>query len=306
MRLARKRIINSTSINWLIALIVFTTFSTRVETVRGNPIPWDENWEMNPYSNDYNGSIVFTHEHINITFDEENAYIIANYTFKNIETTMSNLTIFIPFINYENESTKPDITQIQVDGKSVEYNWGQLTENFSDIYPSNWGYEQFNYMEVNLTFNAQETKGLQIHYTRDYMIYNYPSNTEIHYEYRYFVGSLRLWNQSLEKAEFEFWVPKTLCDTIQKPWNSHVIGNNISELIEYEKYYYVSVIYENWTLPTTVNDHEISIYQDFVSLKWQKKKTGIFGTNLGTNYGLFIAFIIVTRIRVKQKTQQEQ
>ncbi|MFX0084103.1 MAG: hypothetical protein ACFFAU_00380 [Candidatus Hodarchaeota archaeon] len=282
---------------YAILLVVTLTISLRVEQGKGNPIPWDENWELAPIPTDYIGPIYFSEEHIQVNFTETQATVNASYTFTNLNETKSNLTVYLPFINYDNISQRPVINIIKADGIIVEYEWQELGINLSTVYTSTWGYEQFYLIELNLQFETNETKELQVDYVRDYMKYDYPSNSEIHYEYRYFVGSLRLWNQPLDSAKFEFWIPTAFCDSIQKPWNSDKLGENITELHEYEDYYYLSVRYENWTLPPRTEDKSLYIINDFISVRWTKNKIGIFGTP----YNIFLKHIILLTILWKKK-----
>ncbi len=282
---------------YVILLVATLMIYMRVDKGNGNPIPWDENWELAPIPTDYIGPIYFSEELIQVNFTEIQATVNASYTFTNLNDTKNNLTVYLPFVNYYNISKRPVVTIIKVDDIIVDYEWQELGINLSTLYRGTLGYEQFYLIELNLQFEANETKELQVDYVRDYMKYDYPSNSEIYYGYRYFVGSLRLWNQTLDSAKFEFWIPKSICDNIQKPWNSDYLGENITELHEYENYYYLSVTYENWTFPPQTEDKSTYIYNDFISVRWTKNKRGFFSTP----YSIFLGHIILLTILWKKK-----
>ena len=209
-----------------------------------------------------------------MTFDKAKANIIAAYTFENLNNTACNTTILIPYVNDSNESNRPIITNLLLDGNNINYEWSDLTENFSEVYQYEIWEDEHYLVELKIPFEANETKVVEIHYTRDYMVYDYYDNNEIYYSYRYFVGSARLWNHSIEEASFNFWVPKAMCDNIQKIqeyWYKDYLGNNTSTITEYENYYFLSVKYENWTLPTR-QDGSINFLNDYVSISWKERK----------------------------------
>jgi len=267
MRLAQKN-----KIYLITFLLVLTTF-IRYEYGSGNPIPFDDNWEVSPYPYNYNGSISFVEEYINVTFDKTKANIIATYTFENLNDTTCNATILIPYLNYFNKSNRPIISHLLLDEYNTSYEWMGLTENFSTIYPYNVLPNEYYLVKIKIPFEANETKVVEIHYTRNYRVYDYYFNYEIHYSYRYFVGSARLWNHSIESARFDFWIPKTRCDKISLPGHSNYLGNNISNLIEYDNYYFVSVKYENWTLPIDDDGKPLKNHSwDFVNIYWTQRK----------------------------------
>ena len=271
MRWAQKKKI------YLITFLLALTIFIRYEYGSGNPIRLDENWEVSPYPFEYNGSIRFIEEYINVTFDTKKADIIAVYTFENLNNTPCSTTILIPYLNQYNNSNRPVITKLLLDGNNLNYEWKYLAENFSIIYKpaSMWGGDKTYYLvELKIPFEANETKVVEIHYTREYQRYDYSDNDKIYYDYKYFVGSARLWNQSIEKAEFNFWVPKSICDNIQEikeNWYPDYLGNNTSNITEYGNYYYLRVKYENWSLPVIQDDHYY-IYQDFIEIRWKEMK----------------------------------
>ena len=208
-----------------------------------------------------------------MTFDKTKANIIAAYTFENLNNTACNTTILIPYVNYYNEYDRPIISQLLLDGNNINYEWSDLAENFSEIY--SYGiHDEYHLVELKIPFEANETKVVKIHYTRDYMVYDYYDNNEIHYSYRYFVGSARLWNHSIEEASFNFWIPKAMCDNIQEiqeNWYPDYQGKNTCNITEDENYYFLSVKYENWTLSTR-QDGKINYLNDFVSISWKERK----------------------------------
>jgi len=171
-----------------------------------------------------------------------------------------------------------------------------------NTYENIFWYNEFYLIEFNLTFNAYEKKDVIIHYSRDYVVYDYESNPEIHHIYQYFVGSLRIWNHTIDQAEFNFWVPKALCDNIQEIqeyWYPDYLGNNTSNITEYENYYFLSVKYENWTLP----DPESYDYY-FIRISWKEKKDALeklFYTLI--IYGIFIAAVSSCVVLIYKKAK---
>ena len=286
---------------YLIAFIILLPTFIQYEWASGNPIPRDHYYSATPFSSTYNGSVVFESEHINITFEDAKAYISANYTFRNVNDTACNLTILLPFHNAYYH--KPNVSELLANENNISYKWKNMTESLFNTYENIFWYNEFYLIEFNLTFNAYEKKDVIACYSRDYVVYNYESNPDIRHIYRYFVGSLKIWNHTIDKAEFNFWVPKELCDNIQEIqeyWYPDHLGNNTSNITEYENYYFLSVKYENWTLPYSEYDG----YYHFIQISWKEKKdqlAKLFYTL--AIYGIFIAAVSSCVILIYKKAK---
>lgn len=309
MRLLRKR---STYFLFLMLLILsLTSDASWHESVTGNPGPWDENWAASPLAFRYNGSILFEHEYINVTFDETRAIIVANYSFNNPCETASNLTLVIPFLNAYNASQKPDFSKILLDETIISFEW-RAWDNIALFYP----YYPLDYhtsyylIDVNLTLDPFEKKVLSLHYSREYAIYDYYDNPAIMCEYKYFVGSLQRWNHPIKSAEFEFRVPKTICDDTPEFLQRENLGDNISVFTEYDTFYQVYLKFENWTLPPSYVDNGNYDYEwfryilsDFIVLRWAKRRPWDPFVGFENAQILVISLLCLIVITVRRKQQ---
>ena len=246
-----------------ILVLILITFFLPIQVTRGNPIPVDENWDTLPIPNNYNGSVYFKQEIINVTFDDSEAHIIAQYSFKNANDSYYDLGILLPF---RVTADKPKIHSLLVAGSETEYSWKNST--LPIIEDLGWSSSRFLTIELNVSFNPDEEKLIQIEYSREYMVYNSQMNSEIHYSFWYIIGTARAWNHSIDLAYFSFRVPTTICDQIHWPSYIEDLGQNTNTVTKSGGYYHLTLTYTNWNLDTPVAKK-----WDFLRVTWRKTKT---------------------------------
>ncbi len=285
-------IINKKNILKRLNFIFLTAFIYSILLIRnnlaiGNPIPIDINWETSPVSTNYNNSVIFKQEIVNVTFDSLKANINAFYTFKNIGITAQDLGILLPFINYKGASTGPEDVQLLLNDNEIYYIW----QNIDNIWE--YGDKTYRAISFNLSFNPYEEKMIQIKYYRDYMIYDSIYNREAYYHFNYLVGTARNWNHPIQSAYFEFWIPKQICDDFEWPPYVNITGNNVKDTVkEFANYYFASLEFENWTLPTYESNIGWVPAFDFISLHWTKTRSSGFDTTVIFIFSVFQTALI--------------
>jgi len=204
----------------------------------------DENYGVSPIPVDYNGSVYFTEEVINVTYDSSKAYMHAQYIFKNNCTENVDLHIRLPFIVYDG----PDDIVLSEEKHPLDYSWVNTTvglEFFDDYY-------EFKAIEFFLSFEPYEKITVTIQYSREYEIDDSTMNSFIYYSFGYIIGTAKTWNHPLDSALFEFWIPKSICD------DSFLLSKQFAVTVE-PKHYVASVEYLNW-----IPEHDV------IDIYWHK------------------------------------
>ena len=219
-------------------LLVTTILATNFNSVTSNPIPIDDNYETSPFPDNYDGSVYFKQEIINVTFGEK-ATINAQYSFKNALSNETEIGILLPFA-YHEYSTEPIIKNLTVGEEKLDYSWTTISIDLRALESSFSDYEDFSAISFILPFAANEEKIVHVQYSRDYEIYDF--SEEIHYSFAYIVGTANAWNHSIEYAHFEFWIPKEICNGYNPP--PYLEPMTVRE----ERNYYVATLdYKDWT-----------------------------------------------------------
>ncbi len=220
----------------ILGLLIVTILPIKFNSVTGNPIPTDNNYETSPFPDNYNNSVYFKQEIINVTFGEKVAFD-AQYSFKNELSSETEISILLPFVCYE-DYTEPDIINLLVNENELDYSWTNPTLDLDDYGES---YSNFLAISFDLSFTANEEKNIHVQYTRDYQVSDSTDNDKIHYSFQYIVGTARAWNHPIEYAHFEFWIPKEICNGYNPP--SYLEPMTVRE----ESYYYIATLdYQDW------------------------------------------------------------
>ncbi|MFX0171616.1 MAG: hypothetical protein ACFE9L_06830 [Candidatus Hodarchaeota archaeon] len=226
-----------------VAILMVHLLSLSLHLVKGNPILSDGNFETIPLASDYDNTVYFKAEKMLFRFTSSRVFINANYTFANDNQSMININILLPFIIFKsNEVNPPVLERLMLDGLDLEYTW--KTIQIPSVYRGD-----FQAIEFKLSFTGEEEKTIYAQYNRDYQdgAGSWGSNTE-HYHFQYYVGTALAWNHSINEAYFEFWMPKSICDSID--------SERLFETFEETSDYYIgSIHHTNW-MP---EEHWISI-----------------------------------------------
>ena len=234
----------------LVIILLLGGWTSTTSVVRGNPIPVDYYYESSPVSLNYNGSVYFSEEVINVTFDSSQAHMKALYTFKNNDSESVELDILLPFHEFEG----PEELILTKNEKNINFTKVSLNTCLEtyDISGDFWA------IKVPLEFSGFEEIAILVQYSRDYIIYDFSGNSEIHYNFKYLVGTAKAWNKHLDSAYFEFWIPKGICDD-----SSTFINRDKTSFIldSLPKHYVISIEYQDW-IPD----------EDYINLFWYKYK----------------------------------
>jgi hypothetical protein len=264
-----------------VVLLLVPLLSTSLLLVKGNPIPTDGNFETIPLASDYDNTVYFKSEEMLFRFTSSRVFVNANYTFANENQSMININILLPFIIFESNEPKPPVLErLMLDGLDVEYTW--KTIQIPSASPGD-----FQAIEFKLSFTGQEEKNVHVQYNRDYQdgVGSWGSNTE-HYHFHYCVGTALAWNHSISEAYFEFWMPKSICDGIDKV--------KYFETVEETSDYYIgSIHHTNW-IP---EDPWISIgWTNEVLLSGQQILIVVALIGFGVFFGIMcLVFFIIKR-----------
>ncbi|MHA1946434.1 MAG: hypothetical protein ACXACP_08220 [Candidatus Hodarchaeales archaeon] len=271
------------------------TIVFRNESISGIPIPWEEEFPVYPYPKYYNGSIFFESEHIYVIFDETEAKIEAEYSFKNPSDTSNNLSILIPF------KYVPEISIILLDGKIINYEWRNLTNEYSTRPYDLYWFKSSYFIRLNLDFNASETKILKMNYSSNYTRGSHPhTDAYDYYQYEHFVGPLRFWNHSLETAEYEFMVPKTISDKVPYLYSRpYSLGNNTKIFTANDTHYSINLKYENLTIPPL--QIRSQFWESRVGIGWEKSKSNSIIPLFVTAFILVISLACLIIIMVRRQ-----
>ncbi len=225
-----------------IITLVITTFNNMVFfPLNGNPVPigvqiTDDDHGGFPLISNNTSSVYFKQEIINVTIGSSKAYIQADYTFMNNDSTPVNMSVGLPFTNYYDPLKRPENIILTQNQKNLPYVWCEFPYNSTDY--------NFNAIMFNLTFNANEEITVHVQYSRNYFI-----SRKYGCEYRYLVGTAKSWDHSIESAIFEFRILKRICNQIFSS-----IGRSSEsyshEIRENSHYYIVSIYFQNW-IPNT-------------------------------------------------------
>ena len=171
-------------------------------------------------------------------------FVNANYTFQKENSSTVSINVLLPFIiSGSNEQKPPILEKLQLDGLELDYKWKTIQ------IPSFSTHFNFDAIEFTLSFTGQEEKTVNVQYNRDYQngAGSFTSTTA-HYNFQYYVGTALAWNHNISTAEFEFWIPRSICDEINQ--------NSFNNFTETNKYY-IGVIHKTNWMPET---DQISIW----------------------------------------------
>jgi hypothetical protein len=179
--------------------------------------------------------VYFKAEEIVFRFSSSRVYINANYTFQNENMSTVNINILLPFIiSGSNEAKPPILENLMVEGTDLDYTWKQIQ------IPLLTTHANFQALEFTLQFIGQEEKIVTVQYNRDYQngAGSWDSRTR-RYNFQYCVGTALAWNHNISSADFEFWIPKSICDEIN--------NDNYFDGFEETDTHFIGILhYTNW------------------------------------------------------------
>jgi hypothetical protein len=209
--------------------------------VGGNPVPDDQGTDRD---------IVFKEEEIRFKLNREKASVDADYYFENTGASSRDFSICLPTMENDRDF------KVSVEGDEIEHRSGRYYQyqpiNENDRYWSQYSDTYMTSILFEITIPANETKMVNVRYRSDVSVYDSTLNSEVMYFFSYLVGSARFWNQSIEKARFEFKMDKGLYDG--------GIGDYYNRTSKGDDYIFHIEFY-NWTPE-----------RDFVGISWDQKR----------------------------------
>ncbi len=230
----------------ILPFLILFFFSSPLLLTRGNPIPSDYNYGTIPLASNYDNSVYFKSEVIIFRFTSSRVFINANYTFANGNSSSVGLNILLPFVISGSKETNPLLLEsLLLDGLPVDYVWKTIQ------IPSISTYGDFQALELFVYFDGEEEHTVNIHYNRDYQdgAGTFTSNTA-EYNFRYCVGTALTWNHNIDSADFEFWIPKSICNDINS-------DRYFDTFEEEDKFFVGNLKYSDW-LPE----------EEFITIWW--------------------------------------
>ena len=150
-------------VRWWVFSITVTIIVLSIFRVEGNPIPNDPGRGGAFAPLDDPKGVYLKKEFVNFTIIGEYAFVDAFYTFKNRNTTDTEIGIVLPFSQF-----RPTNVSISIDEKNVSYQWLVFdSENWASDYIEI--YDFYSAISFNLTMSGLEEKEIRTKYLRRYL-----------------------------------------------------------------------------------------------------------------------------------------
>jgi hypothetical protein len=208
-------------------------------------------------------------EILNVTFSNDIARVNATYTFKNYANSSIELLVLLPFANI------PSNIHITRNGLNISFEQSDEYKHGIDI-PSSLNLKPPDIhlttlhtdemIQFPLMFSGGENITVSISYNRKYLFRYKYFERNYYNEFRYIIGSTRWWNHTIDKAHFEFWIPKN---------EFHIGGMNTT--IEYKRdsleAKYTQEISGDFLVLSTVYNDWLPEEDVYLIVYWEKAKS---------------------------------
>lgn len=164
-------------------------------------------------------SVFLKEELVNISMGDVKAF----YTFKNQKNESVNQLIFLPF-NSNDGGLEYSYLRVMYNNQYILFNHTFLNESEYEHYPA---------ISFDLELGPFEEKEIIVEYPSDFNQRN--TNVYTTYSYNYLANTGTHWNHTIEYAEFNFIISKSICDTLNFP--DYDVTENDDNIIATRKYH---------------------------------------------------------------------
>lgn len=213
---------------------MFALILIAIPVADGNPVPYYPTFtakDGNPIPAVNDTDVYLAEELLIFTFSSKSVDVQAEYLFRNDGPYHVNLSIFLPF------NDTATVFDLKVDGIDHSYQEYQM-----DLHRYYWWGSGRSYHGVlfGVSFGPHGSRNVSIGYQRElHVSYDYEDNDKLHHSFNYMVWTTKYWNHSIDRARFEFWLPRSLYEEIDYyDFNSSYESGKYTVLVEE---------YEDWS-----------------------------------------------------------